>query len=105
MSGGYWQYLGSRLNDACEQIAEDVTVLERWPRLAELLSALGPVLQKAEHAMDWDLSGDSPIDDDAAFQDIVCHAILEAAMKSADDRLFPRGKWATIQAVQERMCQ
>ena len=102
MSGGHWQYVGARLRDELEQIGEDPAALDRWPRIARVCAALAPILYEAEHEMDYDLSCDSRIADDEAFQDQVCHAILEAAMKSAADRLFPRGKWATIQAVQQR---
>jgi len=103
MSGGHWEYSGARLRDELESIARDATVKERWPRIAGLFEALAVILYDSEHEMDWDLSSDAHIDNDGQFQGRVCHAILEAAMKAADDRLFPRGKWATIQAVQERM--
>lgn len=101
MSGGHWDY--GRFAYDLEQIAEDETVCARWPRIAALLTSLAPLLKAAEREMDWDICSDSHIKDDAAFQDRVCHAILEAAMKAADERLFPRGKWATIQAIQGRM--
>ncbi len=90
------------MRDHLEMLGHDPDVANRWPRIGALLAALAPILYEAEHDMDWDLSADSAIADDAAFQDRVCHAILEAAMKSAADRLFPRDKWATIQAVQAR---
>ena len=105
MSGGHWQYVGGLLETALLSIATDPTVLERWPRVAALFGALGAPVRLAEHEMDWDLSSDHAIVDDRAFQDHICHAILEAAMKVADDRLFPRGKWATIQAIQERIVE
>ena len=103
MSGGHWQYSGSRLRDLLEQIAGDREVRWRWPRIAQFLASLAPILYDAEHEMDWDLSSDSSVKDDRAFEDRICHVILVAAMQAADDRLFPRGKWATIQAVQGRM--
>ena len=95
--------MGARIDAALEEIAGDKYVARRWPKLGTLLSALGPMLRRLEHEMDWGLSGDSPIEDDAAWDATARHAILEVAMKAADDHLFPRGKWATIQAVQERM--
>lgn len=102
MSGGHWQYAGAPIRDWLEQIAQDEDVKQRWPQVAELFAALGPIIYEAEHDMDWDLSSDHAIVDDSAFDEQVCHSILVAAMKVAHDRLFPRGKWATIQAVQER---
>jgi hypothetical protein len=55
-----------------------------------------------EHTMDWDLSMDSRIPDDGQFEQRAIFALLEPAMKAAPDAWFPRGKWATIQAVQAR---
>lgn len=103
MSGGHLQYVGARLRADLESIAEDERIVERWPRLAALLGSLAPILAEAEHEMDYDLSGDSGIVDDPVFEDRVCHAILDVAMRAAADSLFPRGKWATIQASQGRM--
>ena len=85
MSGGHWQYVGASLRDELEMIGTDERA--RWPRITDFCVALASILSDA---------------DDEAFQDVVCHAILEAAMQGAADRLFPRGKWATIQAVQGR---
>ena len=102
MSAGHWQYVGASLRDELEMIGTDERARARWPRITDFCVALAPILYDAEHEMDWDLSSDTHIADDEAFQDVVCHAILEAAMQGAADRLFPRGKWATFQAVQGR---
>jgi len=102
MSGGYWDYSGFRLQEALETIADDEAVKTRWPELAQLLQDLGPILYEIEHDLDWDLSSDSSIKDDRQFSDAAIGKILEVAMKAAPDSWFPRGKWATIQAVQER---
>ena len=69
MSGGHWQYSGSRLRDLLEQIAGDREVRWRWPRIAQFLASLAPILYDAEHEMDWDLSSDSSVKDDRAFED------------------------------------
>ena len=103
MSGGHWDYSGARMRVALQDIAMDKDVQQRWPRIAALFDGLGSILYDAEQDMDWDLSADSVIPDDALFDNQVCHAILVLAMKAADDSLFPRGKWATIQAVQGRL--
>jgi hypothetical protein len=102
MSGGHWQYSGARLGNALYEISEDPDVCTRWPAVGSLCAALAYALYGAERAMDWDLSGDAHIEDDGAFQDAFVWSVLEAAMKLAPDRLFPRGKWGTIQAVQQR---
>lgn len=103
MSGGHWDYQSHRIEDALNTISEDEIVRTRWPVLGKLLQALGQELAKCEHDMDWDISGDSSIKDDAAWERERLGAILEATMKAAPDEWFPRGKWATIQAVQGRM--
>lgn len=102
MSGGHWDYSGFKLQNILENIAEDEEMKARWPDLAELFSDLGPVLYEIEHELDWHLSGDSIIKDNRKFSDAAIWKILEVAMKAAPDSWFPRGKWATIQAVQER---
>ena len=102
MSGGHWDYSGIRLQDILEIIATDEEMKTRWPDLAQLFGELGPILYDIEHDIDWDFSGDSSIKDDRKFSDAAIGKIFEAAMKAAPDSWFPRGKWATIQAVQER---
>lgn|SRR5574341_769444 len=118
MSGGHWQYAGPRIEYELEQIGFDPSVLGRWPRLARLLvgdtrsvwddSPLVEeerglcVLYEIENEMDRDLSGDSKIKDDDAFDRAAVWKLLRAAMIAAPDEWFPRGKWATIQAVEAR---
>jgi len=102
MSGGRWDYVGSRIRTGLEEIAQSEEVKERWPRLAEALDRLGQVLYMVEHDMDWDLSADSYIDDDPAFEKAALGKLLDATLRALPDDLFERGKWATIQAWQER---
>ena len=80
----------------------DADARRRWPALAGLFAALSEAIYNAEREMDLDLSSYSAIKDDAEFEARAVWSILEPAMKAAPDRLFPRGKWATIQAVQAR---
>ena len=103
MSGGHWQYGHSILRDHLELVGTDPDVVERWPLLASVLTRLADVLYGTEQEMDYDLSGDSFISDDAAFDRAALGRILEITMKAAPDAWFPRGKWATIQAIQGRM--
>ena len=79
MSGGHWQYLGFRLQENIESIALDSEVVSRWPMTAQVLERLAPVLYRIEHEMDWDISADSVIENDAAF-DAACVAALQAAV-------------------------
>lgn len=103
MSGGHWDCFGFKLEYGFEAIAEDETVKKRWPSIGELARSIGSELAKIEHDMDWDISGDSLIKDDAKWERERIGALLEVVMKSAPDEWFPRGKWATIQAIQERI--
>ena len=102
MSGGHWQYAGGPIRDALFMLSEDSDLNVRWPRLAPLFASLAVAIYDAEREMDWDLSSDSHIDDDVAFEDRVILSVLVPTMEAARDQLFPRGKWATIQAVQAR---
>lgn len=78
MSGGHWDYEGFKIEEIMSRIALDEKVLERWPKIAKLFGALGPLLREAEHDMDWDLSYDSPIKDDAAFEKNIIARAREA---------------------------
>jgi hypothetical protein len=103
MSGGHWDYAGSKVRDALANLSEDKQAKRRWPCLASLLGRLAEVIYDLEHRMDWALSGDHLIENDEEFDKKAVGLILECAMKAAPDKWFPRGKWATIQAVQGRM--
>lgn len=98
MSGGTWNYCGPNLKHDLQLIADDVA--SRWPTIAEILSNLGDVLEKAEHDMDWCLAGDTIVENDPQFDSMVAGAILDTVLKASPDRFFERGKWATIQAFQ-----
>ena len=100
MSGGHWNYDGERIRDAMETIAFDTS--EQWPTVSQMFATLADVLSKAEHDMDWHLSGDTHIEDHAAFDKKTAGYILTELLKHAPDEWFPHGKWATIQALQER---
>jgi len=107
MSGGHFDYVGFRIGDGLDRIAGDAIVVRRFPTLAELLRELGGVLPRIEHELDLDLSADAYIADDRAFERRAVLSVFLAAMRAAPDAWFPRGKWATIQAIQgrgERAC-
>lgn len=102
MSGGYFNHAGRDISEGLEAIGNAPQVIQRWPRAASLLKDLAKTLERIEHDIDWDLSGDTSIRDDEAFDVEVVAAVLNVAMRNCPDLWFPRGKWATIQAIQER---
>ena len=66
MSGGHWNYNQSRLEEILSEVGQDWSHT-RWPQTMATLRALAPVLADIIGDMDWDLSGDSSISDDIAF--------------------------------------
>lgn len=102
MSGGHFGYLGFKIQDALDTISTDPDVMERFPALAKILDELGPALYDIEHTIDWDFSGDSHIEDDRRWENEAIWDLLKVMMTGAPDPWFPRGKWATIQAVDGR---
>lgn len=78
MSGGHWHYAGEKIHNLLTTIAIDQDVRARWPRLSKLFGRLAPVLAYIEEEMDWDLSGDTKIEDDAAFADTRIEILKEA---------------------------
>lgn len=68
MSGGHFDYVGFRLQESIQEIAKDPKVQKRWPDLAKTLDLLSQWIYDVEHAIDWDLSGDTGIADDADFE-------------------------------------
>ena len=89
MSGGHWQYAGARLDYTLSDIADDPEVKERWPLTAACLTSLRSALRALEHEMDWDLSGDTAIMDDAAWDIEACRllrgAVTRAAVEPVDE--------------------
>ena len=83
MSGGHWDYAGQRIEDCCDRVGGDGVAIKRWPQTAAIFRALGNALFKAERGMDWDLSGDSIIENDAEWDNKTSAAILNAAINAA----------------------
>ena len=99
MSGGHWNYGGARIRDGLEAVARDDRAKERWPITCGLFGQLADVLYALEHDMDRTMSGDwskGPSDEEMA------GLVLTAVLRELPDEWFPRGKWATIQALQGR---
>lgn len=97
MSGGHWDYKGGRMAWDIECIANDPDVQSRWPTLAKALMGLSGWIRAVEHEMDWDLSSDSHIPNDAEFDLQALGALLDLVLKAIPEEHFERGKWATIQ--------
>ncbi len=102
MSGGNWDYTGAKLLEWLTFIGNDGAARRRWPMTINAFYILGDPLRKAEHEMDWDLSGDKKIDDDKQFDEAALWSLVEPLLELSPDHWFPRGKWATIQALQTR---
>lgn len=103
MSGGHWQYLGHRIESDLLMVAEDPDVQARWPHIGVAIATFAKWFRDVEHEMDYDLSGDTKITPDAAFDMGQFGKLLDEFLKAAPDVWFLRGKWATIQAVQGRI--
>jgi Flp pilus assembly protein CpaB len=79
VSGGRWDYQQYRLRDVTESVATDVEVARRFPRLAATLRQVGETVKDVMHDLDYDLSGDSEIRDDKAFEQQAIDKIQAAA--------------------------
>jgi hypothetical protein len=78
VSGGHWGYSGATIRDGLEAIAEDDTVMRRWPRISSALAGLATVIKVAENDMDYDISGDSTIKDDVHFEAVIMQRLVVA---------------------------
>lgn len=104
MSGGHWNYSGHQAVEHIRTVTEEPEIQERFPILAQFLRKLGDWLHQLDKALDYDLSGDSHIRNEAEFELQTIGALLVQAPAALSDRpeLFPRGKWGTVQAWQQR---
>ena len=104
MSGGHFEYVGSLIQTNLAAIANDKIMKERFPILSELLQKLGNEIYRIEHCIDYDICGDTKLkESDVDVEKLFIGNLLEDCMKVAPDKWFPRGKWATIQAIQARI--
>lgn len=68
MSGGHFNHCQYQVTNGLTDIANDQKIEERFPRLSAVLSDLAHELESVLHDLDWDLSGDSYIKEDAKFE-------------------------------------
>jgi len=66
MSGGEWNYFDRRFNCDLEEFCNDIK--ERFPTLAEELLKKGKIICEIVHDIDYDVCGDTMIEDDADFE-------------------------------------
>lgn len=102
MSGGHLDYLAFKIRDAMETAARDGEYKKIAPLTMAVFEALAVPLSDAEHDLDWHVSGDIIIKNFSEFDRQTLGKILTELFKVCPDEWFPRGKWATIQAFQER---
>ena len=105
MSGGHWNYAGSRIGDDLKGIANDEHVVKNWSEIGFALDFLADWIEKTKHDMDWCISADIVIADNPLFSQLAVMDLLIGILKIVPDnpKLFPRGRWATIQALQIRV--
>lgn len=87
MSGGHWDYSQYRLEEYLQNVGNDGQVVQRFPTLAKVLLNLGTSLSQIVHDLDWDISNDTSIKDDRAFEDeslFKLHNAIDEPMFSLD---------------------
>jgi hypothetical protein len=62
MSGGHWEYSHLRLREILEEIADDKTVKQEFPKIAKTFKELSSVLYEIVHDLDWHISSDTIIE-------------------------------------------
>ena len=68
MSGGHFDYVQYRITEGLLEFGSDKEVKKRFPTLSKKLRHLSLFLVEILHDIDWDLSGDSSIEDDKEFE-------------------------------------
>jgi len=68
MSGGHWSYFDADFKFELDEFVKDPIVVKRFPELARVIDIVGGRLCKILHDIDWDVEGDSEIEDDKRFE-------------------------------------
>lgn len=79
MSGGHFNYMEYQLSDALKGIGNDEEAMKRWPLLCRLLREMADVTFESLKEIDYDLSGDSRIKDDAVLELKFLRSVRDAA--------------------------
>lgn len=78
MSGGHWNYVGQNISAQIAEIGIDPQVIKRFKIIPQLLIFLGNFIEKIEHELDWDLSCDTPIEDDGKWEREILEILHDA---------------------------
>ncbi len=68
MSGGHWNYCHFQMMECIQNVADEGAVIKRFPKISQIFSELGVLLEDTIHELDYDFSGDSEIENDAVFE-------------------------------------
>lgn len=88
MSGGHWDYEGDRAFDHLRRVGMNGELVLVSPKLAQVFRGLSIALKKIEHDLDWHFSGDTEIDDFAAFEAEALGKILGVLGKKAKFKVY-----------------
>lgn len=100
MSGGHWDYRQYQLRELLEDIGNDGAVVQRLPKLAQIFRGFGRLFDNTIHMLDWDLSGDTSINNnvgDEEFEKIFIDEIGKIVKKQYVLKVFDvkEGKFAS----------
>ena len=93
MSGGHWDSSAHEiagLRDTLLAVAEDETVKERGPMIAEMYLVLSHLLPAQIRAMGWDISGDTRIFQDRTFDNRSLQEVQEGLHQAARRHFLSR---------------
>jgi hypothetical protein len=75
MSGGHWDYSQYKVRDTLESVSYDTEIAKRFPRLSSVMKELSTTLYDIINDLDWDLSGDTIINNDTEFENNALNSI------------------------------
>lgn len=88
MSGGHWNYNQYWMEEFLQEVGRDGNVRARFPKLAQVMDGFGRVLGEIAKDLDWDLSDDTAIQDDAQFEKDALAKIGEVLGKKLRVRVY-----------------
>jgi hypothetical protein len=86
MSGGHWDYKQFEVRDGLQMVGNDRQIIQKAPKIAQIYRSLATILEDNMHQMDYDLSGDSSIEDWKAFE----KKFIEQLWKAIKQKYFVR---------------
>jgi len=81
MSGGHWDYSHFRIRDGLENVGEDGNIILRFPKLAQVFRDLAGFMDDTINDLDYDLSGDTEIENDKDFEEKAIRELLKILSK------------------------